>query len=59
MEFCLTCHRNPQDFVRPQEQIWNMEWTPPADQAELGRALVTKNNIHDASVLTNCSICHR
>ncbi len=59
MEFCLTCHRNPQNYVRPKEQIWNMEWTPPADQADLGRALVTKNNIHEASVLTNCSICHR
>lgn len=59
MQFCLNCHRNPQRYVRPKDQIWNMEWAPPWDQGKLGRELVAQNHIRSAGVLTDCSICHR
>ena len=59
MQFCITCHRAPQKFVRTPDQIWNMEWKAPADQATLGPALVAKYHIGDAARLTDCSICHR
>ena len=59
MEFCLGCHRKPQDFVRPQQQIWNMEWSPPYNQDKLGPELVAQYHIRSAGVLTDCSICHR
>ena len=30
MEFCLTCHRAPENFLRPREQVFNMRYEPPA-----------------------------
>ena len=59
MQFCLNCHRNPERYVRPKEQIWNMEWSPPADQGKVGPELVSQYHIRSGAVLTDCSICHR
>ena len=56
MEWCLECHREPERFVRPREEVFNMNWQPPADQLALGRELVRKYQIRK---LTDCSICHR
>ncbi len=59
MEFCLTCHRHPERFIRTEAQVWNMQWQPAADQDSVGRMLVLKNHIRPAAQLTDCSICHR
>lgn len=56
MEWCLECHRHPERYVRPREEVFNMAWQPPADQIERGRELVTKYDIHPR---TSCSTCHR
>jgi hypothetical protein len=56
MEWCLECHRAPERFVRPREQVFNMEWQPPQDQLALGQRLVREYNIQK---LTSCSVCHR
>jgi hypothetical protein len=56
MDWCLECHRAPEQFVRPREQIFNMEYQPPADQLALGRRLVKE---YDVRPLTDCSTCHR
>ncbi len=58
MEWCLDCHRHPEQFVRPREQVFNMEWRPPVDQLTLGRQLVQQYHIQ-VQQLTNCSVCHR
>ena len=34
MEWCLECHRDPGKFVRPREEVFNINWQPPADPAE-------------------------
>ncbi|GJD46759.1 hypothetical protein AFCDBAGC_4643 [Methylobacterium cerastii] len=59
MQFCLDCHRDPAKYVRPQDQVWNMTWKPPANQATLGPELVAKNHIQGGERLTECAICHR
>ena len=59
MQFCLDCHRDPAKYVRPQDQVWNMTWKPPANQATLGPELVAKNHIRGGERLTECAICHR
>jgi len=61
MEWCLNCHREPEQFIRPREDVFNMEWTPPADQRAAGRKLVEQYQIPSGrdSRLTNCSTCHR
>ena len=56
MEWCLDCHRHPERNVRPREQVYQMDWTPPPDQIERGRELVARYNIKK---LTDCSVCHR
>ena len=55
MEWCLECHREPERFVRPREEVFNMAWEPPADRAALGQALVEKYRIRRD---TSCSKCH-
>jgi hypothetical protein len=55
MEWCLECHRAPQDFVRPRSEIYNMEWEAE-DQATLGARLVEE---YDIQSLLSCSVCHR
>lgn len=57
MEWCLQCHREPERYVRPREEVYNMDWRPPANQLEVGRELVKKYNIKTYQ-LTNCSVCH-
>ncbi len=59
MEFCINCHRNPEAQLRPAAEIWNMEWVPPADQAERGAALAREYHIASGQRLSDCSICHR
>src|ERR1041385_5761728 len=39
MRWCLDCHEAPEKQLRPRDQIYNMEWKPPADQVERGRKL--------------------
>lgn len=56
MGWCLDCHRNPQRYVRPREEIFNMAWRPPGDQEELGRQLVEDYEIKS---LDHCYACHR
>jgi hypothetical protein len=56
MNWCLDCHRNPEKYVRPREQVFNMAYEPPPDQLELGRKLVADYGIQQ---FTNCSTCHR
>jgi hypothetical protein len=59
MYWCLECHRNPELYVRPREEVFNMAWQPPEDRETLGKKLVEKYHIRDSRVLTSCSMCHR
>ena len=56
MEWCLECHRNPERFVRPREQVFSMDWQPRSDQIALGQKLVQQYKIES---LISCSVCHR
>jgi hypothetical protein len=58
MAWCLECHKAPEKFVRPLDQVYSTDWEAPANQEEVGRALVQEYGIH-VDQLTNCSICHR
>jgi hypothetical protein len=72
MEWCLDCHRAPENHLRPKSEVFNIGWKPedgaidpdthlpfPKTQAELGRVLKEKYHVRDDKMLTNCSICHR
>jgi hypothetical protein len=59
MEWCLDCHRNPENYLRPREEVFTMGWQPPTSQRELGRQLAQQYRVDPPLRLTNCSICHR
>ena len=58
MGWCLECHRAPERFVRPDTEVFNMAYVPPADQLTLGAELVAAYHI-DTDKLPQCSVCHR
>src|SRR6478672_6756158 len=45
MEWCVDCHRNPERYVRPREAVFSVDYTPPANQAEIGQRLVAQYQI--------------
>jgi hypothetical protein len=59
MEWCLNCHRHPEQYVRPRQYITTMGYVPAGDQEEIGRRLVAEYHIQDPRLLTSCSTCHR
>jgi hypothetical protein len=72
MEWCLECHRNPEKFLRPRNQVFNMEYKQPTaelpvtvdnvaytEQEALGKALVAKYHLRNVTDITSCSTCHR
>jgi hypothetical protein len=59
MEWCIQCHRAPEKYLRPRSEVFNMAYTPPANQEELGRKLKKEYNVLGEDVLTSCSTCHR
>lgn len=70
MEWCLDCHRKPEEHLRPRSEVYNIAWKP-ADaginpdtgkaftQLEIGKAKKDEYQVRNPDVLTNCSICHR
>lgn len=58
MHWCLDCHRDPAQNIRPRDEVFNMAWQHPANQREMGRRLVQAYDVQTAQ-LTDCSICHR
>jgi len=56
MEWCLDCHRHPEQYLRPRDKVFTMDWEPPADQLALGTRLV---HDYDVNSMTSCSVCHR
>jgi hypothetical protein len=59
MQWCLACHRNPERYLRPQSEIFDMRWQPAAGQSQLGRRLRLFYHLHSTRLLTSCSTCHR
>ena len=58
MEWCLDCHRAPEKYIRPRDEVFNWNWRPAVDQETIGRQLVDRHGIQ-LDQLQNCSICHR
>lgn len=59
MEWCIDCHRAPEKYLRPREEVFNMTYVAPANQLELGLSLKGQYNVADARHMTSCSVCHR
>ena len=72
MEWCLNCHRAPEKYLRPRDQVFNMRYQPPNEdlpvvvdnkkftsQMELGTYLKAKYHVRGVLDITSCTTCHR
>lgn len=57
MGWCLECHRAPEDNLRPPSEVFNADWSPPADRRRQGRRLLARYHVGDE--LDHCYLCHR
>jgi hypothetical protein len=56
MGWCLDCHRNPEEHLRPVDFVFQLDWVPEEDQMVLGARL---RKINDINPPQDCSTCHR
>lgn len=63
MGWCLDCHRNPAEHIRPPSEVTNMAWKPPAGEtaASYGKKLLEAQEAKGLPVQPpeHCSGCHR
>jgi hypothetical protein len=58
MEFCLECHREPQDFLRERDEVFRFGAQVSQRTPEEGRELVERYHVN-VRQLTDCFVCHR
>mgnify|MGYP001557022588 CR=1 FL=1 len=56
MKWCLDCHRDPADQLRPVSEVTNMRWTRPDDHEDFIKRTMEELKI---SPPTDCQGCHR
>jgi Cytochrome c7 and related cytochrome c len=56
MRWCLDCHRNPEKFLRPRDQVTTMGYEPSEPQEVVGARLVKEYHVQK---LETCWTCHR
>jgi hypothetical protein len=56
MSWCLDCHRNPDPYLRPRNELTDTSWEPPANQIELARRIREQKGIAPSE---DCGTCHR
>ena len=59
MEWCLSCHREPEKFIRPKSEIYNMKWQDNELSPQQRLDLKAQYRIRSKDVITTCSTCHR
>jgi hypothetical protein len=58
MGWCLDCHRAPEQYLRPVNEVTNMGYAPPSGQTQLVAGLELRRE-NDINPPTDCSTCHR
>jgi hypothetical protein len=59
MEWCLQCHRQPEKFIRPKSEVFNMQWQDGDISGEQRQQLKADYKIRSKEMMTSCSTCHR
>ena len=65
MDWCLTCHRAPEEKVRPLSEITHLDWEPARKEGEsvadaqlrIGTEIKIKEHLNPP--VGNCAGCHR
>jgi hypothetical protein len=45
MQWCVDCHRRPEDFVRPRDEVFNVEWAPELLSADELQSLAAEHDL--------------
>jgi hypothetical protein len=56
MGWCLDCHREPENHLRPRSEIATMGYVPERPQEEVGAEL---KRVYEVTEMTHCTTCHR
>ena len=66
MAWCLACHRQPDRYIRPRSEVFNLHYDPAQDpdhpgqtQKSLGKTLVAKYHVLPTRQMQDCYTCHR
>jgi hypothetical protein len=59
MDWCVNCHRQPEKYIRPKSEVFNIDYEYPENQLALGRKLVAAYHVQNSRALTDCFTCHR
>ena len=59
MEWCIACHRAPENFIRPKSEIYNMQWKDGDIDTAERQQLKADYKIRSKEMMTSCSVCHR
>lgn len=58
MRWCVDCHRAPEEHLRPRDEVFNLAYAKPENQAVIGRDLARQYHVNPEG-LTDCYTCHR
>lgn len=56
MSWCLDCHRDPDPYLRGDDELTTMDWSPPREQRELGAKIRLARHLRPP---IDCVGCHR
>lgn len=56
MNWCTQCHRDPEAYIRPLDEVFNLHWDPDSLSAQERSELAEANAVESQM---NCTICHR
>ncbi|MEX0742588.1 MAG: cytochrome c3 family protein, partial [Phycisphaeraceae bacterium] len=62
MGWCLDCHRNPEEHLRPADEVTNLMWgldQTEEQRLELGHQLAEEIGLRTPRQMVDCSSCHR
>lgn len=55
MNWCLDCHRNPEKFIRPREEVYTMGYQPKVGDPTPAQLI----SMYQVAPQVSCSTCHR
>lgn len=58
MQWCLNCHRDPENYVGPPDHVFSMSISPRLNAQERAQ-LLHALSLQSRQRLTDCSTCHR
>lgn len=56
MKWCLDCHKHPDKYIRPREEIFTFGYRPEGDADALAARLIEEYAVEPS---IDCGVCHR